>query len=224
MNRTTPAFCDYYSTIEGEPALSRSKNRTTVHLHIYQPYIIEKPYTEPVPSQCLVLLILCCYSRFPWFLTFCLWMFFAVVLHCWLLHSLEVAFNPSLAEDSLIDQELVCLFLSRFAPFYYKRPWLYSSWWCFLAMSYMFWYVLFHVPFTLWGCQLSQSFKTSAIEGKDFPRSWMKTRNGGNSFLLWGTFLFAEHLLVRLYSFFGYNFPKEWYLYAPKMAFISCSF
>ena len=51
MNRTTPTFCDYCSTIEGEPALSRSKDRTTVHLHIYQPYIIEKPYTQLVPSH-----------------------------------------------------------------------------------------------------------------------------------------------------------------------------
>ena len=31
MNRTTPTFCDYCSTIEGESELSRNKHRTTVH-------------------------------------------------------------------------------------------------------------------------------------------------------------------------------------------------
>ena len=30
MNRTTPAFCDYCSTIEGESELSRNKHRTTI--------------------------------------------------------------------------------------------------------------------------------------------------------------------------------------------------
>ena len=81
---------------------------------------------------CLVIIILCCYTSFPCWLSFYLQMLLSAVLHCQELHCLETTFHPSLAEELSLDWPLMHLSLCINAECHCRMPWFHSSWWWFL--------------------------------------------------------------------------------------------
>ena len=61
----------------------------------------------------------------------CLQMLLAIALHYQVLHSLRTICHSSLAEDLLVDQHPMHLFLGILVLSHCKMPWLHSFWWQF---------------------------------------------------------------------------------------------
>ena len=94
---------------------------------------------------CQMLSFLCCYSEPLHLSSFYMYMKLATVLYCQMLHSLGTTFHPSLADGFLPDVYLMCLFPDITVPSHCRMQWLHSFLIRFLALSYRFCYVFFHI-------------------------------------------------------------------------------
>ena len=93
----------------------------------------------------------------------------AVVLQCWVVHSMRTAFCPSLAEDWLLDQYPMYLFVGIVVPSHCRIHGMFFLMMV-LALLYRFRYVLFDVHLHFDGNNFLSGLHTFAIEGKNFPK------------------------------------------------------